>query len=339
LSTPPKISPGKQRGLRALSDSRGIIAALALDQRTALRSLFARAMATDGERVPGPMLVDFKRAVTRTLTPYASAILLDPEFGLAASKERAKNTGLLLAYEKSGYDKSVAGRFPHLLERWSVLRLAEAGADAIKVLLYYSSTSPRETNELKHDLVERVGAECAAADVPFFLELVSYAEGVQDKSLDFARLKPQVVISGVQEFSKSSYRVDVLKVGFPVDLVFVEGSPSAHSAVLHDRAEAKRIIARASAASGVPFIYLSEGVSNETFVFGLQLAAEAGAVFSGVLCGRATWKDGVSVYVRDGQEALERWLCETGVRNIRRINECLSAAKPLPFSESTVAPA
>jgi tagatose 1,6-diphosphate aldolase len=339
LSTTLRLSSGKRRGLRALSDSRGVIAALAIDQRTALRSLFARAMGTDSEHVPAQMLVDFKEAVSQTLTPHASAILLDPEYGLSAARQRDTRAGLLLAYEQSGYDKTAAGRFPRLLERWSVRRLVAAGADAVKVLLYYSKTSPQETNDLKHALVERVGAECAAVDVPFFLELVSYAEGIEDKSIDFARVKPDIVISGVEEFSKAVYGVDVLKVGFPVDLALVEGSPSAKDSILHTREEARKIIERASVASGVPFIYLSEGVSNDTFVFGLQLAGESGSDFSGVLCGRATWKDGVNVYVREGRDALKRWLESTGVSNIRRVNECLRAAKPLRLAERAGMPA
>jgi tagatose 1,6-diphosphate aldolase len=331
----PKMSLGKERGLRAVSDSRGVIAALAIDQRTALRSLFAQAMGGAGQDVPKQLLSDFKEAVSRVLTPDASAILLDPEFGLHAARQRAKTAGLLLAYEQSGYDKNVPGRLPRLLDRWSAQRLVEAGADAVKILLYYSNSSSWETNGVKHAVVERVGAECAAVDVPFFLELVSYAEGVQEKTAELARVKPDVVIAGMAEFSKPRYRVDVLKVGFPVDLNFVEGSPGAPDTIVHTRADAKDLIARAAGAGGVPFIYLSEGVSNETFLFGLQLAAEASAGFSGVLCGRATWKDGVRVFVQDGLAALERWLAETGARNIRRVNECLLAAKPLPLDEQT----
>lgn len=58
----------------------------------------------------------------------------------------------------------------------------------------------------------------------------------------------------------------------------------------------------------MPFIYLSQGVSNETFQYALELAAEAGVNFSGVLCGRVTWKDGVTVFVDKGLTALEDWL-------------------------------
>lgn len=66
------------------------------------------------------------------LTPYASAILLDPEYGLPAAQVRDEQAGLLLAYEKTGYDASTPGRLPDLLSNWSVKRLKENGADACK---------------------------------------------------------------------------------------------------------------------------------------------------------------------------------------------------------------
>jgi tagatose 1,6-diphosphate aldolase len=323
-----KISAGKRKGLEAVSNSHGVIAAVAIDQRSALRNLFARSMAIAPENVPGEKLIQFKEAVSRILTPHASAILLDPEYGLSASRQRAKSAGLLLAYEKTGYDKNMPGRLPSLLDHWSVTRLVEAGADCVKLLLYYSNSSRPEINETKQALVARVGAECAAADVPFFLELVSYAEGLQEKSIEFARVKPAVVIDGMTEFSKPRYRADVLKVGVPVDLAYVENSPSSAADILYTLKEAKTYFLQAAEAARVPFLYLSEGVSNATFQFGLQLAAEAGAPFSGVLCGRATWKDGVPVLVERGMAALEDWLAQEGVRNIENINRLLLAATP-----------
>jgi tagatose 1,6-diphosphate aldolase len=178
--------------------------------------------------------------VSSILTPHASAILLDPEYGLPAAARRATNAGLLLAYEQTGYDKKIPGRLPRLLDQWSVQRLVEAGANAIKLLLYYSSRSLAEINEFKFAFVEKVGAECAASDVPFFLELVSYSENMDEKSIEFARIKHEVVAQGMREFSKPQYRVDVLKVGMPVNLSFVDGSPSSDGAILHSREQAKQ---------------------------------------------------------------------------------------------------
>jgi tagatose 1,6-diphosphate aldolase len=323
-----KLSPGKWKGLQAVSDARGVIAALALDQRSALRKLIAEAKGPEANAVPTAMLEQFKEAVSRILTPHASAILLDPEYGLPASRQRAKNVGLLLAYEKTGYDKSIPGRLPHLLDHYSVRRLVDAGADCIKILLYYSPLSSPETNDLKQAWVERIGAECAAADVPFFLELVSYADGMDEKGKDFAGIKAQVVTRSVEEFSKTQFGVDVLKVGVPVNISFVEGMVSGSHDILYSREEAKAHFRRASDAAGKPFIYLSEGVGNELFDKALHLAAEAGSKFCGVLCGRATWKDGVPIFVKEGLAGLESWLKTQGVANIRNVNAQLSAAKP-----------
>src|SRR5712692_116369 len=133
-----KITPGKIKGMEAVSNSRGVIAAAAMDERGSLRSAIAKDKGIDKKAVTQDMMAEFKEAVTRILTPYASAILLDPEFGLSASRKRAKNAGLLLAYENSGYDNTRPGRLPDLLDHWSVRRLIEAGADCVKILLYYT---------------------------------------------------------------------------------------------------------------------------------------------------------------------------------------------------------
>jgi tagatose 1,6-diphosphate aldolase len=123
--------------MKAVSDRRGVIAAAAMDQRGSLQKALAKEKGSD---VSDSMLEEFKSIVTEVLTQHASAILLDPEFGLPASRRRASNSGLLLAYEKTGYDKTGPGRLPDLLDNWSVRRLKEAGADCIKVLLYYTPT-------------------------------------------------------------------------------------------------------------------------------------------------------------------------------------------------------
>jgi len=333
-----QFSLGKQRGLRALSNERGIIAALAVDQRSALRKLFAKISDVSAEAVTSEHLIQFKELVSRVLTPYATAILLDPEYGVPAAEQRHRRTGLLLACERSGYDKSVRGRLPSLLEGFSVARLKESGADAVKALLYYSAFSASEINSKKHAWVERIGAECAAADLPFLLELVAYHDDLDEKSVEFARIKPEAVTRAIEEFCNPRYAADVLKIGVPVNMKFVESPGVSAAQALYSRAEACAYFRRASDAATLPFIYLSEGVSNEVFVDALGIAAEAGARFSGVLCGRAIWQDGVGVFVRGGPAALQDWLCEHGVRNIQMVNAHLTAAYPWFEKSSTVSP-
>jgi tagatose 1,6-diphosphate aldolase len=323
-----KITPGKQKGLEAVSNSRGVIAAAAMDQRGSLRSAIAKEKGVDKKAVTDEMMSEFKEAVVRVLTPHASAILLDPEFGLKAAKERAKGCGLLLAYEKSGYDNTKPGRLPDLLDDYSVRRIVAAGADCVKILLYYTPTDPKEVNEIKHAWVERIGSECQALDVPFFLEFVGYEEGVDEKGIEFARKKPEIVTKSMEEFSKPQYGVDVLKVEVPVNLAFVQGARSCKGESAYSRDQAKEYFRQAAAVAKKPFIYLSAGVGNDVFAEALELAGESGTNFSGVLCGRATWKEGIPVYAKQGVKALETWLADQGVKNINNVNERLSAAKP-----------
>src|SRR5471032_885037 len=159
-----KLTPGKLAGLKAVSNSRNVIAAAAMDQRGSLQKSLAKER---GATASGHDLEVFKTLVTEVLTRHASAILLDPEYGLPAAKHR-NGKGLLLAYEKTGYDSKTAGRLPDLLDVWSVRRLKEAGADCIKILLYYTPFETPAINDLKHAWIERIGDECRFHDIPFF---------------------------------------------------------------------------------------------------------------------------------------------------------------------------
>ncbi|HYL93384.1 MAG TPA: tagatose 1,6-diphosphate aldolase [Alphaproteobacteria bacterium] len=318
-----KLTPGKLAGMKAVSNSRGVIAAAAMDQRGSLQKSLAK---EKGGEITDAMMEEFKSIVSQVLTPHASAILLDPEWGLPAAKARAKNAGLLLAYEKTGYDKTGPGRLPDLLDDWSVRRLKEAGADCIKILLYYTPTDGKAINDQKHAWVERLGDECRANDIPFFLEFVGYEEGADEKGLDFARKKPEIVAASMAEFTKDRYGVDVMKVEVPINMKFVEGTKSFGGQKAYTRQEALEHFRKAAKVSTKPFIYLSAGVSNAEFNESLALAAESGVKFNGVLCGRATWKDGIPVYAKQGAKAFEQWLQTEGVKNINNVNESLKAA-------------
>ena len=318
-----KLTPGKLAGLKRVSTERGIIGAAAMDQRGSLQKSLAK---EKGSAVSDAMMEEFKTLVAEVLTPHASAVLLDPEWGLPASKRRAKNAGLLLAYEKTGYDKTGPGRLPDLLDLWSARRLKEAGADCVKILLYYTPFDPKDVNEKKHAWVERIGDECRANDIPYFLEFVGYEEGADEKGFEYAKKKPEIVTASMREFSKDRYGVDVLKVEVPVNMKFVEGAKSYAGQKAYSRKEAADLFHKAAHVATKPFIYLSAGVSNAEFTEALELAAESGVKFNGVLCGRATWKDGIPVYAKHGAEAFRTWLQNEGVKNINNVNERLKAA-------------
>lgn len=320
-----RMTEGKFKGLLAVSNSKGVIAAAAMDQRGSLQKSIAKAKGVDAKQISREQMEEFKAAVSKILTPYATAILLDPEFGLPAVKARSKNAGVLLAYEKTGYDANQPGKLPDLLDHESVARLKEKGADAIKILLYYAPDEAKDINDRKHAWVERIGAECEAHDIPFFLEFVGYdPRGGDEKGLEYAKRKPYIVTESMREFSKPQYKVDVLKVEIPVNMVFVEGSKANQTGqAAYTREEAKELFRKAAGVATKPFIYLSAGVDDDIFRESLELAVEAGVNWAGVLCGRATWKEGIPIYGKEGLGALEKWLRARGVQNIQALNQVI----------------
>lgn len=314
-----KISKEKYNHIKKLSTKEEYISALAIDQRGSLKKMIN---ATEGGVDDIQAAVEeFKVAVSDELTPYASSILLDPEYGLPAAKARHENAGLLLAYEKTGYDATEEGRLPDLIDDMSVQVIKEKGGNAVKFLLYYDIDESDEINEQKHRFTERIGSECQGEDIPFFLEIVTYDSKIDDvKGKDYAAVKPRKVIDAMKEFSKERYHVDVLKVEVPVNMNFVEGYGED---VVHTKEEAKAFFKQQSESTDLPFIYLSAGVSAELFNETLKFAKDAGAEFHGVLCGRATWKDSVDEYVNGGEKQAREWLETQGVKNIEALNEVL----------------
>lgn len=312
----------KQEKLKRLCDKNGIIGALAIDQRGALRRML-------GEDTPVEQLETFKVLVSKYLTKYASSILLDPELGWKAAEARDKNAGLLVAYEKTGYDKTVPGRYPDLVENISVQRLKANGADAVKVLLYIDIDEGRAFNDVKEAFIERIASECKAEDMPFFLELVSYDAKVTDEK-EYAKLKPRKVIEAVKLYSQERFGVDVLKVEVPVNMKYVEGF--AENEVLYTKEEAAAFYKEQSDATSLPFIFLSAGVSAQLFQDTLRFAKESGSTFNGVLCGRATWAGATKAYQEGGEAATIKWLETIGKQNIVELDAVLQeTATPIVF--------
>ncbi|WP_391540690.1 tagatose 1,6-diphosphate aldolase [Lonepinella koalarum] len=304
----------KQQRLNKLYGSERIFRALAIDQRGALRRML-------GEDVSDNNITAFKGLVSQYLTTEASAILLDPEYGWDAANLKDPKCGLIMAYEKTGYDKTKVGRFPDLIDGVSVKQLKEKGADGVKLLLYIDIDEGNEINDIKKAFVERVGSECVAEDMPFFLEILTYDSQISD-SKEFARLKPRKVIEAMQLFSDPRFNVDVLKVEIPVDMNYVEGFSQDES--VYSQEVAKSFFKQQSEATPLPFIFLSAGVSPELFQQTLIFAKQAGSTFNGVLCGRATWAGSADMFKQQGKEQAIQWIKTQGLNNIRILNDILT---------------
>ena len=312
-----KLTEQKRKYLENLSDKNGFISALAIDQRGALKKMLNKHQESEAT---AEQIKEFKVLVSKHLTKYSSSILLDPEYGLDAAKARDKDAGLLLAYEKTGYDANAVGRLPDCLVEWSAKRLKEEGADAVKFLLYYDVDESEEINIQKKAYMERVGAECVAEDIPFFLEILSYDCKIDDNSTaEYAKVKPRKVIEAMKVFSDPRYNVDVLKVEVPVNMKFVEGFSDGET--VYTKEEAANYFKLQEESTSLPYIYLSAGVSAKLFQDTLKFAHDSGAKFNGVLCGRATWANGVEVFAKEGEKATVEWLNTIGRKNIEELNE------------------
>lgn len=323
-----KVSHEKYENLKQLVNEEGAIAALAIDQRGSMEKMMGKA---NPELNNVEEIGKFKELVSSELTKYSSSILLDPIYGMKGVEAKDKNAGLIMSYEQTGYDEYEEGRLPRLINFVSGLRIKEMGANAVKVLLYYDIDESEEINDIKKAWVERVGYECEALGLPYFLEIVNYDANIDDaKGIEYSKLRPKKVIESMKVFDDPRYKVDVLKVEAPVNMNFVEGYGEGE--ILHTREEALKYFKDQSDATNIPFIFLSGGVSADLFKETLKFAKEAGSTFNGVLCGRATWRGAVDVYGKSAEDA-KGWLNTEGKDNIVTLNEVIKETATSVFEK------
>ena len=267
-------STGKLRRLQRCATGRGVFSILAIDHRNNLRRALNPA---DPAAVSDEALVAFKQAVVAALAPAASAVLVDPEYGVApviAAGVLPGATGLILALERTGYTGERTARVSGLLPGWDAQRAVRSGADGVKLLVYYHPDAP--TAPQIEALVRQVAASCQEAEIPLFLEPLSYSADPAQP-----RLAPQerrrVVVETARRLTAIP-GVDVLKAEFPLD---VQSIP--------DEAGWLEACRELSEASQVPWVLLSGGADFQTYLHQAAAAARAGA--SGVAVGRAVWQE------------------------------------------------
>ncbi|HLR09074.1 MAG TPA: tagatose 1,6-diphosphate aldolase [Bacillota bacterium] len=311
-------TPGKKRGLDLISDDQRIILATAMDQRGSLGKMI-HSFNADLSYEEG--LSAFKEGVASVLGNRSASLLLDPEYGWNAAEKLNDDVGLIMAYEKTGYDTTQKGRLPRLVDQYAVQDFVKKGVSALKLLIYYDTEEEAVYNKTKQAFIKRVGDECKQNDLLFILEPVSYsAQGLPTKEAAFTRRKPAIVEHFMEEFSKPKYGVDLLKVEVPVAIYHIEGYDKYDNyEPLFSAEEAADYYRICSEKSRIPFIYLSGGVTNEQFVDTMYFAKRAGSRFNGVLCGRAIWKDGVERFATEGKDAFYNWLETTGTRHLEEV--------------------
>jgi tagatose 1,6-diphosphate aldolase len=284
------ISIGKLRGLQQLANSKGMMTMCAIDHRGALK----RAL---NEKNPAAVsyqdIVDFKLDLCQAVAPFASAILLDPEYGAGqaiAAGLLPGPKGLLVSMEKTGYTGDSTARITELLPGWSVRKVKRMGASAVKLLIYFRPDI-KDVASKQLDLVARLADQCLEEDIAFLVEPVSYPIEEKERinrggtsSQKFAERKPGLVIETARQIT--ALPIDVLKAEFPADIKFEQ-----------DEGKLLGLCQELNQASRLPWVLLSAGVDFDSFKRQVEIACKAGA--SGFLAGRALWQEGAQIRSRD----------------------------------------
>jgi tagatose 1,6-diphosphate aldolase len=284
------ISIGKLRGLQQLADPKGMMTMCAIDHRGALKRALNE---KNPDAVSYQDMVDFKLDLCQAVAPFASAILLDPEYGAGqaiAAGLLPASKGLLVSMEKTGYSGDSTARITELLPGWSVRKAKRMGASAVKLLIYFRPDL-KDVASKQLDLVARLAAQCILEDIAFLVEPVSYPikekerinqAGTSPKK--FAEIKPGLVIETARQIT--ALPIDVLKAEFPADIKFEQ-----------DEGKLLGLCQELNEASRLPWVLLSAGVDFDSFKKQVEIACKSGA--SGFLAGRALWQEGAQIRSRE----------------------------------------
>lgn len=256
-----------KRDLSRLARSSGALAMVAVDQREALRGMFAKHQSLP---VLDSQLTQFKVDVARELSPYGSGLLVDQEFGIDAivdSKVLNPECGLIAAADLLIGPAGGAATDTAVDRSVDPQRMKAIGAAGLKFLVLWRND---ESPESRMKLVEEFNALCDSVDLPSIIEVIVKAPHDPSKSWD----REAELIIAAQE--ARTWGADLYKAEVPFH---GEGDLSAIT----------RSAAAISEAIQGPWVVLSNGVKAEFFADAVMACAQGGA--SGFLAGRAVWAD------------------------------------------------
>jgi tagatose-1,6-bisphosphate aldolase len=229
--------------------------------------------------------------------------LIDPVYGASAAVAKGSilgRQGFLVSLEATGYDDADGDRLTSAADGWSVEKIKQMGASAVKLLLYYNPGSASAVEQ--EAFVEAAAAECRQHDIPLLVEPMTYhvVDGPKKGTAEFAQRKPDMVIETARRLCPLG--IDVLKAEFPDD-------PDHET----DEARMAEHCRQLTNAAGVPWVLLSAGVGYDTFKLQTEIACRAGA--SGFLAGRAIWQEAPGMPAAEQDE----FLANTSVQRLQEL--------------------
>ena len=255
------------RDLSKLARPSGGLAMVAVDQREALRGMFA---AHQSSPVPDSQLTQFKVDVARELTPFASALLVDQEFGIDAivdQKAMANGAGLIAAADLLIGPAGGAATDTAVDAQVDPIRMKSIGAAGLKFLVLWRKD---ESPEVRLKLVNQFKEYCDKVDLPSIIEII--VKPPKNSQVAFDR-EAQIVEAAKEA---RSWKPDLYKAEVP----------------FHGEGDLSKIENNAELISDAiqgPWVVLSNGVKQPNFAEAVKACCKGGA--SGFLAGRAVWAD------------------------------------------------
>jgi tagatose 1,6-diphosphate aldolase len=278
-----KISAGKLWSMRRLADERGFFKMTAVDQRPGVEALVRRKRGF--ETAAYEDVGQAKRVLIETLSPCSTAMLLDPGYAYPyAALQVDPRRGLLLTYEQWDCEETPGGRKTFGYPGWSVDKIKRAGADGVKLMLWWRPDADEAVKAHQRALVEQVGRDCRRHDIAFLLEPLLYPLGREGAGAVYeedAGKRPEMVIETAREFRDPRYGIDIFKMESPIAAKDVPDPDSGESAAC------QRWFDELGRTLDRPWVMLSAGAAQEPFRRIVAHATRAGA--SGYLAGRAIW--------------------------------------------------
>ena len=304
-----KLSPGKLWGMRRLADANGRWKMIAIDQRTPMMGPIAKKR--DLKEAPFKDISDIKVAIIKQLSPFSSAMLLDPNYAYPYGvHELSPSKGLILAVEDHVTEEGAGGRKSKLIPDWSVEKISKIGGDAVKLLIWYRPDAHPAVNEHQQRLVKLVGEECRKYDKVLLLELLIYPLASDEPGF-LGRSRSKLVQDSLRDFASPEFGVDIYKLEPPAQINSVP-DPHGPDAVAYQKS-----FDLLSQLTTKPWVLLSAAAGSIDFMRSLTYAFRANA--SGYLCGRAIWQAAFEQF--PNFMMLNQSLIHDSVKFINQINE------------------
>ena len=259
-----------RKSLTQLARTSGALAMVAVDQREALRGMFAAHQSTP---VLDSQLTQFKVDVARELSPYASALLVDQEFGIDAiidQKVLKNSCGLIAAADLLVGPPGGAATDTAVDPDVDAIRMRDIGSVGLKFLILWRND---ESPDMRAQLVQDFNKLCKISGLPSIIEII--VKPPRDTTKRFNR-EEEIIIAAREA---ATWKPDLYKAEVP----------------FHGEGNLNLVMKNAdriSEAIGSPWVVLSNGVKQPFFADAVKACAMGGA--SGFLAGRAVWADIVS---------------------------------------------